>query len=59
MIYLFVGCLTSIVNVGVVAGNLEIAPRCFGGFGMQILSLSFEPYSKLQIAKKRKKKRKE
>jgi hypothetical protein len=43
-------------------GNLEIAPRCFGGFGMEVLSLSFEHYSKLQIAKqekKRKKKRKE
>jgi len=41
----------------VVAGNLEIAPRCFGGFGMEVLSLSFEPYSKLQIAKKKEKRK--
>jgi hypothetical protein len=39
-------------------GNLEIAPRCFEGFGMEVLSLSFEPYSKLQIAKKEKRKEK-
>jgi len=29
-----------------------------GGFGMEVLSLSFEHYSKLQIAKKEKKKEK-
>lgn len=39
-------------------GNLEIAPKYFGGFGMEVLSLSFGPYSKLQIVKKETRKEK-